>query len=125
MAIVADLGTLQRLVGIVGDGHLRELALTRRNVEAAEAMRIGLVNHAYASRAELDEAARRVAAEMASNSPLVLADIKDVLDAERDARTEPGVRYVALWNAAFLASEDLAEARQAFIERRRPDFAGR
>ncbi|MFG2730296.1 enoyl-CoA hydratase-related protein [Streptomyces canus] len=45
MAVVADLGSLQRLVGIVGDGHLREPALTGRNVEAEEAKRIGLVNH--------------------------------------------------------------------------------
>ncbi|MEU9330821.1 hypothetical protein AB0D91_45025 [Streptomyces canus] len=61
---------------------------------------------------------------MASSSPLVPTRTKDVLDAERDARTEAGLRCVALWNAAFLAGGGLAKARQAFIERRRPEFAG-
>src|SRR5207245_295356 len=45
IAIVADLGTLQRLPGIVGRGHVAELAYTGKDVSAERAAEIGLVNH--------------------------------------------------------------------------------
>jgi len=124
MAIVADLGSLQRLVGIIGDGHLRELALTGRDIDAARAERIGLVNDVYPGPAALLEAAHALAGEMARNSPLVTGGIKDVLDAERGPRVEAGLRYVAAWNAAFLPSSDLREALTAFTERRPAAFTG-
>ena len=124
MAIVADLGSLQRLVGVVGDGHLRELALTGADIGAARAERIGLVNDVYADEAALLAAADTLAGAMAANSPLVTRGIKDVLDAERGPRVEAGLRYVAAWNAAFLPSADLGEALTAFRERRDPEFRG-
>ncbi|MEJ2866174.1 crotonase/enoyl-CoA hydratase family protein [Actinomycetospora sp. OC33-EN08] len=122
MAMVADLGSLQRLVGIVGDGHLRELALTGDDVDAAEAQRIGLVNRVYATPDELAGAAVELASRIAANSPLVTRGVKDVLDAERGPRVEAGLRYVAAWNAAFLPSADLQEAFTAFAEKRKPQF---
>lgn len=125
MAIVADLGSLQRLVGIIGDGHLRELALTGADVDAAHAERIGLVNRVLDDGAALRTAAFELAGRMAANSPLVTRGIKDVLDAERGPRVEAGLRYVGAWNAAFLPSADLAEAFTAFGERREPRFTGR
>jgi enoyl-CoA hydratase/carnithine racemase len=125
MAMVADLGSLQRLVGIIGDGHLRELALTGADVDAAHAERIGLVNRVLADGDALRTAAFELAGTMAANSPLVTRGIKDVLDAERGPRVEAGLRYVGAWNAAFLPSADLAEAFTAFGERREPRFTGR
>jgi enoyl-CoA hydratase len=124
VAIVADLGSLQRLVGIVGDGHLRELALTGGDIDSARAERIGLVNTVYADAAELREAAFATAMSIAANSPLVVRGVKDVLDAERAPRVEAGLRYVAAWNAAFLPSHDLTEAFASFAERRPPEFTG-
>ena len=125
MAMVADLGSLQRLVGIIGDGHLRELALTGADVDAAHAERIGLVNRVLPDGDALRTAAFALAGAMAANSPLVTRGIKDVLDAERGPRVEAGLRYVGAWNAAFLPSADLAEAFTAFGERREPRFTGR
>lgn len=125
MAMVADLGSLQRLVGIVGDGHLRELVLTGRDVAAEEAQQIGLVNRTYPDSASLYAAATELARQMASNSPLVLAGIKEVLGQERETRVRAGLRFVAAWNAAFMPSEDLVEARNAFSERRTANFTGR
>jgi enoyl-CoA hydratase len=125
MAMVADLGSLQRLVGIIGDGHLRELALTGADVDAAHAERIGLVNRVLDDGDALRAAAFELAGAMAANSPLVTRGIKDVLDAERGPRVEAGLRYVGAWNAAFLPSADLAEAFTAFAERREPRFTGR
>jgi enoyl-CoA hydratase len=124
MAIVADLGSLQRLVGIIGDGHLRELALTGRDIDSARAERIGLVNAIYANATEMREAALATAHAIAENPPLVVRGIKDVLDAERAPRVEAGLRYVAAWNAAFLPSRDLGEAFASFAERRPAAFTG-
>jgi enoyl-CoA hydratase len=125
VGIVADLGSLQRLVGVIGDGHLRELALTGDDIDADRAAAIGLVNHVLPSPDDARAAAATLAARMAANSPLVLRGIKDVLDAERAPRVEAGLRYTAVWNSAFLLSDDLDEAMAAFAERRRPDFTGR
>ncbi|MBS4752118.1 crotonase/enoyl-CoA hydratase family protein [Nocardioides sp. zg-ZUI104] len=125
MGIVADLGSLQRLVGLVGDGHLRELALTGDDIDAARAERIGLVNHVHPDAEAARAGAVELAARMAANSPLVLRGVKDVLDAERGPRVEAGLRYTAVWNAAFLVSDDLAEALASFAERRPPRFTGR
>lgn len=124
MAMVADLGSLQRLVGIVGDGHLRELALTGGDIDAARAERIGLVNAVYADETALRDAALELGRSIAANSPLVTRGVKDVLDAERAPRVEAGLRYVAAWNAAFLPSRDLGEAFAAFAERRPAKFTG-
>jgi enoyl-CoA hydratase len=124
VAIVADLGSLQRLVGIVGDGHLRELALTGGDIDSIRAERIGLVNTVYDDAAGLRDAALAMAKTIAANSPLVVRGVKDVLDAERAPRVEAGLRYVAAWNSAFLPSKDLNEAFAAFAERRPAEFTG-
>ncbi|WP_436702279.1 crotonase/enoyl-CoA hydratase family protein [Nocardioides sp. BYT-33-1] len=125
VGIVADLGSLQRLVGVIGDGHLRELALTGDDVDATRAERIGLVNQVHPTAEDARTAAAGLAARMAANSPLVLRGVKDVLDAERGPRVEAGLRYTAVWNSAFLLSDDLDEAMLAFLERRPPEFTGR
>jgi enoyl-CoA hydratase len=125
VAIVADLGSLQRLAGIVGEGHLRELAYTGKDVDAARAEKIGLVNDVYPDQATVLAAARELATEIAANPPLVVQGVKDVLGQQREPHVADGLRYVAAWNAAFLPSEDLAEAAQAFLERRAPEFRGR
>lgn len=124
VAIVADLGSLQRLAGIVGEGHLRELAFSGRDIDAARAERIGLVNDVYPDQAGVLAAARTLAAEIAANPPLVVQGVKDVLGQRREREVADGLRYVAAWNAAFLPSEDLGEAAAAFLERREPRFRG-
>ena len=124
VAIVADLGSLQRLVGIIGDGHLRELALTGGDIDSARAERIGLVNTVYPDGDAMRDAALALAREIAANSPLVVRGIKDVLDAERAPRVEAGLRYVATWNSAFLPSRDLGEAFASFAERRPAEYTG-
>lgn len=125
VAIVADLGSLQRLSGIVGEGHLRELAYTGKDVDAARAEKIGLVNDVYPDQDAVIAAARELAADIAANPPLVVQGVKDVLGHRREAEVADGLRYVAAWNAAFLPSEDLGEAVTAFLQRRAPKFNGK
>ncbi|MGK4591045.1 crotonase/enoyl-CoA hydratase family protein [Amycolatopsis sp. w19] len=124
VAIVADLGSLQRLAPIIGEGHLRELALTGKDIDAARAEKIGLVNDVYADQDTLLAEARELASEIATNPPLVVQGTKNVLSANTERQVADGLRYVSAWNAAFLPSKDLGEAVQAFLERRAPEFKG-
>ena len=125
VAIVADLGSLQRLAGMIGEGHLRELALSGKDIDAVRAERIGLVNDVYPDGQAALDAAHELARQIADNPPLVVRGVKEILELDRAPRVEAGLRYVSAWNAAFLPSEDLAEAMRAFSERRPPEFTGR
>lgn len=125
MAMVADLGGLQRLPYIVGEGHARELALTGGDITSERADKLGLVNHVYGDRESLLSGAMSMAEEIAQNPPLVVQGVKHVLNHCQGRRVEEGLDYVAAYNSAFLPSEDLAEAMAAFMEKRKPDFKGK
>jgi len=124
LAIVADVGSLARLPLILSDGHLRELALTGKDIDAARAEKIGLVNDVYPDPEAALAAAHATAAEIAANPPLVVNGIKDVLDEQRTAAVSASLRYVAAWNSAFLPSKDLSEGIQAMFGKRPPEFTG-
>lgn len=124
LAIVADMGSLARLPLILSDGHLRELALTGRDIDAARAEKIGLVNDVYDDPEACLAAAHATAAEIAANPPLTVEGVKDVLDQQRTDRVAASLRYVATWNAAFLASKDLNEGISAMFAKRKPEFTG-
>jgi enoyl-CoA hydratase len=124
LAIVADVGSLARLPYILSDGHLRELALTGKDIDAARAEKIGLVNEVLPDADAALAAAHATAAEIAANSPLTVRGIKDVLDEQRTDDVAASLRYVAAWNSAFLPSRDLKEAVAAMFEKRAPNFTG-
>ena len=125
VAMVADLGSLQRLPYIIGDAATRELALTGRDVGAARALALGLVSEVCADRAALDASVAALAADIAANPPLVVRGVKEVLGQASRGAVDAGLERVASWNAAFLPSEDLAEAAAAFATRRAPVYRGR
>lgn len=125
LAIVADVGTLQRLPRIIGAGHVAELALTGKDVNAARAAEIGLVNSLHGERADdVQGAARDLARDIAANSPLAVRGTKAVLAANDGRTISEGLDFVARWNAMYLHSHDLREAVAAFVERRAPVFRG-
>jgi len=124
IAIVADVGTLQRLPGIVGEGHVAELAFTGKDIGAARAREIGLVNDVLPDPAALAAAVRALAGEIAANSPLAVQGTKAVLRACKGRSVAEGLDYVAVWNSAFIQSNDLGEAMSAFVEKRAPRFTG-
>jgi enoyl-CoA hydratase len=125
VAIVADLGSLQRLPHIIGKGHVAELAYTGKDITASRAADIGLVNQVSADADAVVADARALAAEIASNSPLAVRGTKAVLAASEGRPVAEGLSFVATWNAGALGSEDLAEAMTAFVEKRSPVFTGR
>lgn len=125
LAIIADLGTLQRLPHIIGQGWLRELALTGRNFTAAEALQMGFVTRICESHDDTIQAAGDVARDVAGLAPLTVQGVKEVINYSRDNGVYPGLSYVAQKNAAALVSEDLLEAVTAFMEKRAPQFQGK
>ncbi|MGH9171497.1 MAG: crotonase/enoyl-CoA hydratase family protein [Acidimicrobiales bacterium] len=124
MAMVADLGSLQRLPLVMPMGYVAELAYTGKDIDAARAERIGFVNAVFTDQAATVAAALEMGTEIAANSPLAVQGTKQVLfEAHRDA-VAAGLRYIATWNAGQLRSDDLNEAVTAFFERREPKFTG-
>jgi enoyl-CoA hydratase len=123
MGMAADVGTLQRLPRIIGDGIMRELAFTGRNVAADEALRIGLVNRVYDDQAALMDGVFAIAREIAAKSPIAVAGTKEMLSYMRDHRIDDGLDYIATWNAAMLQSEDLRVAVAAHMSKQKPTFA--
>ena len=125
VGIVADLGSLQRLPRIIGDGNTRELAYTGGDVDSVRALRMGLVNEVFPTPEALLTEARATARRIADNPPLVVQGAKQVVEYCADKSIAEGLHYVAVWNSAFLQSHDLKEAFSAFAERRPARFQGR
>jgi enoyl-CoA hydratase/carnithine racemase len=125
IGIVADVGTLQRLPGIVGAGHVAELAYTGKDIGAARAEKIGLVNDVYPDAEAAYAAACELAAEIAANAPLAVRGTKFMLQQSENLTTEQSLLLNGLWTmATTLNSNDLTEAMQAFMEKRPPSFTG-
>jgi enoyl-CoA hydratase len=125
IAIIADLGTLQRLPHIIGQGWFRELALTGRDFTAAEALTMGFVTRVLDDRDALIDCAGRMARDIAGLAPLTVQGVKETINHSRDNGVYPGLAYVAQKNAAALISDDLVEAVTAFMEKRTPVFRGK
>lgn len=124
IAIIADVGTLQRLPYIIGQGWYRELGLTGRDFFADEALKMGFITRICEDTNELYQEADKLANEIAENAPLAVQGIKDVMNYSRDNGVYPGLEYVAQKNAAAVLSDDLMEAISAFMEKRKPVYKG-
>lgn len=122
VGFVADVGGLQRLPHIIGQGHTRELAFTAKSINAARAREIGLINDIYDDYDKLMEAARALAESIAENSPLAVQASKDVLNFGVGKSIDDGLRYVASVSTNIIPSEDLTEAMIAFAQKRKPVF---
>jgi len=125
IAIIADLGTLQRLPYIIGHGWFRELALTGRDFTAEEALKMGFITRIAEDKDALIKEAEKLASEIAGLAPLAVQGTKDTIMYSRDNGIYPGLQYVAQKNAVFLLSEDLGEAMAAFLEKREPIYKGK
>ena len=122
VGLTADVGTLQRLPHLIGEGAARELAYTGRRVSGAEAKELRLVNQCYPDQAALMQAMRELAATLAAKAPLALRGCKEMITYARDHSVADGLNYVATWNAAMLISTDLGEAMAANLEKRAPKY---
>ncbi|WP_225783273.1 crotonase/enoyl-CoA hydratase family protein [Xenophilus sp. Marseille-Q4582] len=123
VGLVADVGTLQRLPLLIGEGMARELCYSGRRVEGAEAQTIRLVNRCYDDAAALRQGVEEMARCLAAKSPLALRGTKQAITHAREHSIADGLQQVALWNAAMLFSNDLREVQQARSAGRAPRFA--
>jgi enoyl-CoA hydratase len=122
MGMVADLGTLQRLPKIIGEGKMRELAYTGRKMDGKEAEKIGLVNDSLSTKEALMAHVTKIATDIASKAPLAIRGTKHILLYTRDHSVADGLNYMATWNAGMLVSNDLMEAFASKMQNREAKF---
>ena len=122
LGLVADIGTIQRLPKIINPSKVAEWAYTGRKIDSKEAEKTGLVNQIFEDKAAMMDHVKELASMIASKSPLVIRGIKQNLLYSRDNTVDNALNYVATWNAAHILSNDILEAFQANIEKRKPNF---
>ncbi|PKN38865.1 MAG: enoyl-CoA hydratase [Deltaproteobacteria bacterium HGW-Deltaproteobacteria-2] len=125
IGLVADMGVLQRLPLIIGQGFAREMAYTAGNYPARKAEKMGLVSDVYADKDALMAAAQQLANEIAANAPLAIQCTKEVLNFSRYTSVSEGMALAVQKNMFLLTTQDLKEAFIAFMEKRKPDFKGK
>jgi enoyl-CoA hydratase len=116
IAIVADMGSLNRLPNIIGQGNTRMLAFTGRDCPADVALRMGLVNELYENQEELMKGALELAKEIAGNADNAVRGTKKVLNYMEDHSVDDGLKYVAAWNSAFFNTDAVQKAFQRSME---------
>ncbi|HUB34369.1 MAG TPA: enoyl-CoA hydratase-related protein [Bryobacteraceae bacterium] len=124
LGIIPGYGGTQRLPRIVGRGRALEMLLSGEPVTAAEAHRIGLVN-AVVPQAELLAYSHGWLAKVLANGPLAVGLILEAVDVGLDSGLDAGLRFEAAAFGVSAASEDRREGTRAFLEKRKPAFAGK
>ena len=123
IGMVADVGTFPRIVKLLPEGIVKELAFTGRNFSAQEAKEYGFVNRLYESHDALIEGALKIANEIASNSPAAVYGCKRVIDFSRDHTIDEGLEWINMWNASMLSQSELMEGFQSYKSKKEGNFA--
>jgi len=122
--LTIDFGGTWLLPRRVGMARAKELALTGRVLDAAEAERIGIVGRVVPVDRLRDEVSL-LAAELAAGAPLAQRFIKAGLDRAFEMAFGEALAYEQRSQALLLASEDVIEGVAAFVQKRVPEFKGR
>jgi enoyl-CoA hydratase len=123
IGMTADVGTFPRLVKLIPEGFVKEMAYTGRRVPAQEAKNIGLINEVYEDQETMMKEVMEIAIEIASKAPLAVYGCKKMINYARDHNTADGLDYVAIWNASMFKPEEISEAMSSNAEKRIGDFA--
>lgn len=124
LGIIAGYGGTQRLPQLVGRGRALELLLTGDMIDAAEALRIGLVNKVV-PQPELLETCRSMMRKMLAAGPVAVALTIQAVDIGLACGIEEGLRYEATAFGLSAATEDRVEGTKAFLEKRPARFSGK
>jgi len=101
-----------------------EMVLTGEPIDAAEALRVGLIGELMPS-AKLDARAQALAERLAERGPLALQYAKEAISRGVDMPLEQALRYETDLTVILQTTEDRAEGVRAFLEKRKPEFKGR
>jgi enoyl-CoA hydratase/carnithine racemase len=122
LGMIPDVGGTTRLTRLIGPARAKELIFTGREIDAAQAAELGLVNHVVPAEA-LAAHGEALAAEIAAAAPLAVGMSKRVIDGAADL--DRGLQLEAWAQSQLFQSEDFMEAIRAFMERRAPEFKGK
>jgi enoyl-CoA hydratase len=123
LGIIPGYGGTQRLVQLIGKGKALELLMTGDMVNAAEAQRLGLVNHTYASQEEMMTAAEGFIEKIAGKAPIAIAKVVEAVDAFFTDGKDGFATEVDLF-ASCMSTNDFKEGTAAFVEKRKANFKG-
>ena len=121
--LMPDLTGTQMLPRLVGPAKAKELIFTAAQIDADEALRIGVVNRVVGED-ELDAAVGALADQLAAQPPLAIAGAERAVDAGGHLPLREALRFEHRGQAACVASRDFAEAIAATVEQRAPVFTG-
>ncbi len=125
IGLVADVGTLQRLPKILNAGHVAELAYSAKDIDAARAEKIGLVNDVYDTAEAAYDAGMALANQIAANPPMAVRGTKFMLQQSETLTTEQSLLVNGMFTMmTSLRSNDLQESMLAFAEKRAPKYTG-
>lgn len=122
LAMTADVGTFPRLVHLLPQGAVRELAYTGRRLSAERAFALGFVTALYEDQASMLKAVMETASEIAAKAPLAVAGSKLMINRARDHAIADCLDYIATWQAGMFATAHMAEAFAAKAEKRAANF---
>jgi 2-(1,2-epoxy-1,2-dihydrophenyl)acetyl-CoA isomerase len=124
IGLVPDGGGTWLLPRLVGLAKAKELVFTADIIDAAEALRIGLVNRVVPA-AELEATSRALAARIAAGPPGTLGLAKSLLNRGTSTDLAAALELEAFAQGQAISSEDHAEGVRAFLEKRPPKFLGK
>jgi enoyl-CoA hydratase len=124
LAIIPGGGGTQRLPRLVGRGKALEMILTGQRIDAAEALRIGLVERVVPA-AEVLGAARELARELAGRAPVAMRYAKEAVVKGLGMSLDDGLRLEGDLSTLLRTTEDRLEGARAFLEKRKPNWKGR
>ena len=122
IGMTADVGTFPRLAYLMPQGIVRELAYTGRRYRAEEAKASGFVNELFDTHAQMLDAVRGIAVDIAKRSPLAVWGSKEMLNYGRDHTIQDSLRQIAVWQTGMFQPADMREAFTAKTEKRDPKF---
>ena len=125
VGLVSDMGSMQRLPMIIGQGFTRQMAFTAGFYSAREVEKMGLVNAVYPDKEAVYEAAEKMAAVISQNPPLAVQSSKLLLNEGRYLHVEEAMKKAGETNRKLMASDDFKEAALSFLQKRKPVFTGK